>query len=434
MKKTIKLRSYLLLPEPDGALVGPSHFNSRTGSDVLKDQWDWQHRFAAQALLTDDGLCQMNSPADVVIKQAPKAAISELGAQITETPGYVTNDRLRSHIWRWGVWPNSAQFPMNNFAFDYYPKGYAAHRAELIKKNSPLLKYPFQRDGNFTETFGKVFLFAKRANFGVIVHTGPVSEFQGEGHQELNGPYGLSGGTLSSFWTPATGSVLLGRRSGMRISGADAITYDKPEAWRTWPVHAVSGTTAAGKFFTSARIQKPDATYDVQGKNTAVQVTGTIPAVTIGTEKALDGKIDYARTFSVDDKGLSVETSVTGDGKDQVTELYEVFPVFLRDAERQGKALPTTIEFEFGGKWVSATSEYLADVRAVRLTRFEGAVEIRFDRPRRVKLSPADWADAYLSRAICRNVLVDLLENNDQPTTVKEAKKIGYRIEAVKKP
>jgi hypothetical protein len=47
-------------------------------------------------------------------------------------------------------------------------------------------------------------------------------------------------------------------------------------------------------------------------------------------------------------------------------------------------------------------------------------------------LSPADWADTYLSRASCRNVLIDLLENKDEPKVLHSAT-IGYRIAAAQK-
>ena len=39
--------------------------------------------------------------------------------------------------------------------------------------------------------------------FGVVIHTGPVSEFPGKVLEYPDAPYGLGGGTLSAFWTPA---------------------------------------------------------------------------------------------------------------------------------------------------------------------------------------------------------------------------------------
>lgn len=75
-----------------------------------------------------------------------------------------------------------------------------------------------------------------------------------------------------------------------------------------------------------------------------------------------------------------------------------------------------------------ATAEYQENVTAVKLTRFRGAVQVLFDRPQRVKLSPAVWADNYLSRARCRNVLIDLLENQSMPQVWKGEKRLSYQI------
>lgn len=79
------------------------------------------------------------------------------------------------------------------------------------------------------------------------------------------------------------------------------------------------------------------------------------------------------------------------------------------------------------GKWQPATDKF-ADVQAVRLTRFDGAVLITFDRPRRVKLSAADWSDTFLSRGMARNVLIDLMETNDVAGKIARAKRLSYRI------
>ena len=92
--------------------------------------------------------------------------------------------------------------------------------------------------------------------------------------------------------------------------------------------------------------------------------------------------------------------------------------------------VPTTIEFQVGSTWSAASDQYVSKVKAVRLTRFGGVVTVKFKRPRRVKLAPTDWADTWFTKAKCRNVLIDLLENNDKPTELTRVKKISYRISA----
>jgi hypothetical protein len=241
---------------------------------------------------------------------------------------------------------------------------------------------------------------------------------------QFPGPLGLSGGQLSAFWTPRTGTVLLGQRGGM----GHQKSFDVIEAWRTWPNHSVSGVTAEGTFFTSARIERPDVVIDVKGQKALVKVSGAVPAAVVGQERRIKGKYDYTRSFQIDETGVSVETTIRGDGRDKVAELYEVLPVYLRDAATQPKATPTTIEFQVGGRWAPAADRFTAQVQGVRLTRFDGAVLVTFDSPRRVKLSSADWSDTFLSRGTARNVLVDLMEANDVPTELKGVKKVSYRI------
>ena len=334
---------------------------------------------------------------------------------------WMTDDEIAGNKWARRMW-QTWDFPASvNFGYEFYPKNAWAHRQELVKSNSPMLKRPYDRDGSFIHEFGTAFYATKQAGFAALLHTGPVGfQTPDDNKAQFKGPLGFGGGQLSAFWTKSTGSVILGRRSGNTWDK----THDLIEAWRTWPQHGVSGATADGKFFTSTRILKPDVAAEVKGNNATVKVTGVIPPSVISIEKNLEGTIAYARTFKLDEKGVHVETTVKPDGKDKIAELYEVIPVFHRDAAIQKEDVVTKIEFQAGGNWVTPTEAYTEKVAAVRLSKFTGVVVITFDSPRRVKLAP-EWKDTYLSGAICRNLLIDLLENEN-------AKKVGYRIEAVK--
>ena len=60
-------------------------------------------------------------------------------------------------------------------------------------------------------------------------------------------------------------------------------------------------------------------------------------------------------------------------------------------------------------------------------------VVITFDRARRVKLSPDEWKNTYLPpNNVCRNVMIDMLETDGKAGTIKDARKVGYRIEVGK--
>ena len=449
IERVYRLKSHLTLPEPDGRWTGPTHFNTRLSSPADNDQWKWDSdqalrrgaRDYAAALVTDEAAHLVSTPSADELKGAARLRAGTFAAQIHQNPVrtgngsketpyiYCKDEEITGHKWTWRQWP-SWDFPYSvNFGYELYPKGFAAHRAELERTNSPMLKSPYLRDGGFVRDFEKAFFATKQPGYAAILHTGPV------GHQspdeklpQFTSPLGLGGGQLSAFWTPATGSVILGRRGGnSRKQGFDLI-----EAWRTWPNHSVSGATRDGKFFTSARILNPTVTSEIKGYQATVKVSGPIPASVISTEKNLSGTIDYAREFKLDEQAIRVATTLQGDGKDPIAELYEVIPIFHRDGAIQKPEVVSTIEFQSGGAWGTATAAYTPNVTAVRVRRFTGAVLIAFDKPRRVKLSPEDWTDKYLSGAICRNVLIDLLENNDQPTVIKDARSVAYTISPLK--
>jgi hypothetical protein len=434
LERVYRLRGHLILPEPDGKFSGPSHFNSRLSGPASIDQWAWSGaRDTAAAMLTDEAAHLARLPSADELRDAPARRARQFASDIAENPRdmagrHIRDDEIISHLWKWRVWM-TFNFPASvNPGHEFYRAGAWAHRQELEKQQSPLLKSPFERGESFIRAFEKDFVVARQPGFAAILHTGPIgSQDPAEKMHQYAGPMGLSGGQLSAFWTPATGSVLLGQRGGMTYDRS----FDLVEAWRTWPIHAVSGATADGVFFTSARIQKPTVAIDSAANRAAVQVSGPIPAAVVGQEKTIKGRYDYARSFTIDGNGVRVETTLGGDGTETVAELVETLPVYLRDAKDQAQATPTAIEFQVADRWAPATDQFTDRVQAVRLTRFTGAVVITFDRPRRVKVSPADWADTYLSRGTARNVLIDLLESGDQPTIIKGIRQVAYRIEPV---
>jgi len=448
VERTYRLRAHLILPEPDGSATAPTHFQTSGGMPAQQDQWAFTGtRDYAAAMVTDEAahLSPLPSP-EVLAGAAGRRAYmfnEDIGEnpRITEADGklrHIRSDEIKSVPWllqhvhqradRIGLWRThmTYNFPASvNPGYEFYPKGAYARRLKLQHDSSPMLKSPFERGETFVRQFAGVFVVANLPGFRAILHTGPV----GLEREKGSVPAGFGGGQLSAFSTPKSGAVLMGRRSGREL--------DAPENWRLWPIHAVSGLTAGGKVFTSARIVKPEVATDLKANGGKVTVSGTIPDEQLGQGKALQGKIAYRRVFGLSPAGVRVETTVTGDGVDAISELYETLPVFLREGGKgdrgQPKSVTAAIEFQSAGTWVPATAELCRAVQAVRVTRFDGAVVIRFDTPQSVRLSPADWADSYLSHAACRNVLIDLLASGDKPAMVKGEKKIAYRIEPASK-
>jgi len=456
--KIYKLRSHLSLPEPNGAVTGPTAFNNRIGSPASEDQWDWDGaRDQGAAMITDHALWLMNIPTAEQLEGAMAVRTGTFNGHLygslrnapythptgerylggdSKTGRYLKNDEIKGYRWKWRLFPNGWNYPIEvNPAYEFYRPGAYAHLMELQKQNSPMLTSPYLRPGNAIENFSDAFITAKQPTFAAILHVGPVGNPAPEdGMSQYKGPLGFGGGQLSAFWTPAGGSVILGRRSAITMRGENTLNLDKFEEWRLWPIHAVSGETTAGMLFTSARIASPEVTTDVKSNKAVVKVAGTIPQTLSGQEGSLAGSIAYARTFTIDAKGVGVETTITGDGKDQVAELYETLPLFLNDTKMaKGLTLAeVTIEFQAGGKWAPATDAFVDNVQAVRVTRYEGKVQVTFASPQRVKLSPTEWKDKYLTRAVCRNVMVDLMKTGDKPGAIKDTRTVSYRIEAVK--
>lgn len=394
LDKAFRLRAHLCFPDPDGTFEGPSHMSSRTSADPPRDQWNFPHRPYAAAMATDEAIHLAPLPPEDQIRAAPAWIVNVLNAQMTNTAA------AQPQTWKESHWCGSSL----NFAYDLYKSG--AYAKQLALANTPIVKPLYMRNETFVREFEKVFVIARFEPYALAIHTGPVRGF----------PNGFGGGQLSVFWTPATGTILLGRRGGMQGHAPD-----KLEEWRTWPIHAVSGLTTSGTWVSSAAIPQPEVQYDTGSKKAAVRVAGAIPKT----------GLRYERRFTATPKALTVETALASDGQDTFVELYETIPVFLKELSAQSKATPTSIEFRVGDQWSPGTAEARENVDAIRLNRFDGAVEIRFSRPRRVKLSPKDWADAFQTRASCRTILVDLLAGAGKP--LKSAS-VSYTIMAVPAP
>lgn len=440
VERWYRLAAHLSLPEPDGSQVGPSHFNSRTGGDVWPGQWDWVFRDYGGAMVTDEAAHLTKRPTAEELKAAFGGLAGKLNAQVRENPRvkgkdgkwrFQKNEELQSHPWQFRMWP-SWNFPiLTNFVHDCYKPGAYAHRAKLEQEKSPMLRSPFERGETFVRAFGDAFTVARMKDYAAIVHTGSVGrDDPGSGRFHFSGPLGFGGGQLSAFWTPSTGSVILGRRRGQQWEK----NFDKVEDWHRWPIHAVSGAKAEGKIFTSARIVAPRVESDIRAESAVLRVAGIMPRESLGQGKVLAGRIEYQRVFRLGAGSVGVHTAVRSFGQDTIAELYETIPVFLRETGKQRKADPTQIEFVVAGKRVAATAEWTEGVTAIRLARFDGAAQIAFEQPQRVRLSEKDWVDTYLSRAACRNILVDLLRSNSRSVVLSGEKTVSYQIWAAAKP
>lgn len=409
VEKAHRLRAHLCFPDPDGGFSGPSEMTSRCSSDPPHDQWQFPPRMVACGMAADEAIHLYPMPAAETLANAPTNMVAQINNQLAKprTPGGIP----------WGEFHWIGQ---SNYACDVYQKGFYAKRRKLAGENSPLLKPLYQRAENFVRNFENTFLIARYDSFAVAIHTGPVGGLDRNWHR----PYGFGGGELCAFWTPSTGSVMLGRRRGIQ-----GIVFDSFDEWRIWPIHAVSGLTADGHLITSAKIKNQEVRYDCDEKRGGVHVAGIIPKRLAEKHELVPTDIQYERRFSVDAEGIEIETGLRSDGKEKLVELYETIPIFLR--ETAGQKMPS-IRFQVADQWAEATPESTAEVRAIEIERFNGSVRITFADPVSARLSPAVWTDGFQTSAQCRTVLVDLLATRDKTKPFDEAS-VRYKISPVKK-
>jgi hypothetical protein len=388
-------------------------------------------------MVTDEAQCLIKMPEATALAAADATRTGIFGHALAETAGIKFKGataadfaKLRSSPWRYSIWYN-LNFPASvNFAYDFYRPGTYAKRLALEQAQAPLLKSPFLRDALFLRNFADAFVVAKQRTFSVILHTGPVArQAPDDGMAQFKGPLGFGGGQLSAFWTPEAGPLILGLRSGMSWDDSK----DKLEQWRLWPIHAVSGCTPDGTVFSSARIVKPKVTSTLAEDTGTVTVEGQIDGNQFTQPGGLQGQLNYRRVFTLADGSLHISSTVSGDGQDQASELYETIPLNLGNGPAQQTQAAVTIQFLVGDAWLAATAEWQGQVSAIKVARFGGAMQISFDTAQRVKLSSTEWKDGWFTREICRNVLIDLLEPNGQAASLAPVRQVAYRLSVVPK-
>ncbi|MEX0928422.1 MAG: T9SS type A sorting domain-containing protein [Balneolales bacterium] len=417
VNKLSELKGHLTLPEPNGDFFGPSHFNTTTSGDGANDQNVSLNRDLGAAMVADE--------AKYLIWDGRNGQHYNLGipdrSTIIDRVRFLTG-RTNDH------WSSSSTSPRDwhethwtrgiPYAQEYVVPGFYDEMLQIENSSNSLKKAPFSRDENFIRQFSEdnkqsEFLSAKFDDYGVILHTGQLAWWGG----------GYGGGALSAFWTPGGGSVILGRNAGDQGPNPDSWNN-----WKEWPTHSIGGLSSGNDPFSSAKNRDPERDYAVSDEYAVVSVSGSIGNNHSGGHttgnNALPNTVDYTRNFKVDSNGLTVETRISSEGKDQVKELYEIIPLFLGE----GSGGNVTISLEAGGNWHSASTSSRSNVTRIRLERYNEDVYITFDSPRRVQLSPNVWQDEYQSDAKARNLLIDLLENNGSTVDMPKSAHISYTV------
>ncbi|MBS3762016.1 MAG: hypothetical protein KGZ25_01810 [Planctomycetes bacterium] len=408
--KMWKLRAYLSLPDADGLhFFGPTHFATTMSRSSPQDQWARHYRNLGAAMVTDEakylafqrrgkGKDAWTTPNVEEMRDVVKKTVSRTNRYLSKLPEKPIRKWQESH-WASGF----------NYAYEYYVPGFYNRLKELEKADSPLTRPPFRRDEEFIKNFADTFLVARYSDYGAIIHTGPLSWWNG--HAWLSG---FSGGALSAFWTPEGGPLLLGRNFNR--------PYDKKERdswtnWKQWQTHAVSGVTADGKAFSTARIDRPPLETHYQIKGRWAKVVASAPLTTqkgrvrAAEKGCLRGRVQFRRDFIVRSRGLTVKTSMVSDGKNMVEEMYELIPAFRKHPYlHRAIQVPSQIEFFVDGDTLQATSKPKR-VERIKIQRFKGAALIEFENPVIASLTAKPGQ-------FCQNILLGLLNGKGKPVAI----------------
>lgn len=442
-RRMTNLKAHLTFPEPDGRnFLGPTHFNTRTSADSPNDQWSHPQRDLSIAMRHDEAMYLMHGGR---IDRGPAWGAPGRQAMGKEVLAALDafNVSLRPSDEEFGVWTAGWwSSGKSNFAYDHYEPGfYGRVRRAVARQVDPLVVPPLARPGrSFVRVFPDpadsdvkptdkdAFVVARFPTYAAVVFTGPIGF-----HNYMN----FAGGALSAFWTPSGGSIVLGR-TGKPVDPAKS--RQSWSDWRLWPTHALSGQTATGDAFSTARVGREVAEVECDADESSATITVRAP---IGKQHdksraaqngCLTGDVRFERTFVLGEEGVEVETRLESDSRDRVTDVCEIIPLFLYDSKLQvptpqypRMAVPLRVGFLVGSGWVPPAEGFVDGVSAVRVERFEGSATIVFETPQRVCLGE-EWSDDYMSHVVMRNVIVDLLGKRAGPVPLPTVS-IRYRIE-----
>lgn len=441
-RKMTDLKSHLTLPDPDGlSFWGPSHFNTRTPADSANDQWSWPQRDLSIAMRHDGAMYLMHGGRS---GRGPSWAAPDRATMQKDISrdlrAFNTSLRLSNEpfsIWQAGWWSSGKL----NFAYDYGTSGFYDRVRGVLSTRNAIVVPPVVRPGApFVKVFpdpatpgmkpgeANTFVVAGFRNYAAIISAVPMGF-----HKYTNFP----GGGLSALWTPSGGAMVLGR-CGNPVAPDSA--QQGWSDWRRWPTHALSGTTASGDAFSTARVGREVAEVEcvVEGLEARATIRGPIGkqhdkgrSVQNG---CITGDVRFERTFFLGPEGVEVGLRLESDGSDSVTELCEIIPLLLRDRVQQStspehpnRVAPHHVAFRVGRKWVEPPDGFVDGVSAVRVLRFRGVVTFVFDEPQRVCLGE-EWSGAEGGRVLVRNLLIDLLGSRGGATPLPDVN-LTYRIE-----
>jgi hypothetical protein len=382
LRKAYRLKTYLTLVEPDGKLLGASHFNDRDTASFANDQFAGREiQFGLEVPDALPFLARIPSvwteTIDVArVRKSILDAHKRPSARILPAHGWGMAGKYHDAPHQWGMVATLPYFL------------YQENAEALAKAMTPVPGFPITTKDQFTEDFNHEFFVVRRPGYHATLYTGRVTPGDsgatnvGGMLQEQEGGIfnGFGGGGLSSFWTPPAGTLLLGRHSAGEGYERTRLGERLVPGWQDWANHHVVGRTVDNKVLTSARVPQPDFQRKTEGEREAVIVEGTMPNHLRRHGAICNANVSYRRRFDFLRTHMEVATELRTDQAVAFKALYETLPIHLAD--------DTRLEFlDARGKPVPSEGvERVAGVREMLVLRKEGGVRVVFAEPAAVAL------------------------------------------------
>ena len=376
LRKAYRLKSYMTLVEPDGKRIGATHFNDRDTQSFAEDQFTGREiQFALEVPEAVPFLAGNRGvwPDTVDVARSRK---------MIENAHVKPSDRiLPAH--GWGLAPKYHDAPhqwgmVATLPYFLYQEDTAALLAACAGEH----KLPILALENFTENFNNEFIVVRRPGYHISLYAGRITASD-NGGTNLAGMFdgkagnfnGFGGGGISSFWTPAAGTLLIGRHSACEGYERGQFTTRFAPGWQDWTNNHIIGRTLDDKVLTSARVAQPTLAHETRGDVETFTISGTMPNSLPKQGAICAAGVSYERRFDLLPSHVEVALTVSTDQAIEFKALYETLPMLLAADTR------VVLIDAKGAAIASEAVERVEGVKELQILRQEGGVRVIFKDP-----------------------------------------------------
>lgn len=409
LRQSYRLKEYMVLPEPGGGTLSPSHFNARCQDGFDNDQYKGR-----EIMLLPD----VPEAAWFARKFWPENLTQETVAEQTAANAERFSNRVPQAT-AWGVAGGSTENKPHGWGrvmdlpyVMYHGKDEAKMDQLIRAADKPVALWK----DRYTEDFGGEFYVVRRPAYAAIFYAGPAVESDdgatnSRGVVQNQGGYfmGFGGGGLSAFWTPEAGSLLLGRmtakegyeRKTVRV-GSNAFQVG---GWRDWMTNHVVGETPEGKILSSSRIAHPRSRLVNDGAR--LEMKGTFPKSLKRQGPIIDAELSYFRSYDFTDRGVDCCLEIRTDRPLKMKSLYEVLPLVMS----VGKDAEGPMEFRFlnaENQMIEEKAGRVEGVSTLEMRRHDGVARVEFPRPINFAMASEEGVSRQNSVVRGRAFLIEL--------------------------